>query len=331
MVQQATPTSQVRVSDVKQEQVQISPQKSSIKWQSPNVTARPWVGSTLEPRKFKPIKVDNWGIFLLSRLQAYFQKKEYTDMTLRFPSKNAQIKVHKLVVNACTDYFIKANDLGLINDGIYDMPSTLLPEYVAPIIRFMYTGRLDLKSHMFAKMKETATTLGMSVLTKLLDAQMNAPPEVLASAQKKRRQVDPVRQIKQIKKIERKFEREQKQQKTSALKEHPSSDTPVTAPAGMVPGKKLPIWKKRETQINRQQNELDIKHEITTPKNYGKKMENGRQLREIQENANFEKLRVNADKESRDMSVDELKEFMEEQRQNDEDEDDYYDNDAGKQ
>ena len=138
VVQQATPTSQV-----KQEQVQTSPQKSSIKWQqSPNVTstARPWVGSTLEPRKFKPIKVDNWGIFLLSRLQAYFQKKEYTDLTLRFPSKNAQIKVHKLVVNACTDYFIKANDLGFINDGIYDMPPTLLPEYVAPIIRFMYTG-----------------------------------------------------------------------------------------------------------------------------------------------------------------------------------------------
>ena len=53
VVQQATPTSQV-----KQEQVQTSPQKSSIKWQqSPNVTAaRPWIGSTLEPRKFKPIK-----------------------------------------------------------------------------------------------------------------------------------------------------------------------------------------------------------------------------------------------------------------------------------
>ena len=178
---------------------------------------------------------------------------------------------------------------------------------------------------MFSKMKETATILGMSVLTKLLDAQLNTPPEVLASAQRKKRPNDPVRQIKQIKKIERKFEREQKQQKTSALKEHPSPET--TSPAGIVPGKKLPIWKKRETQINTQQNELDIKHEITTPKSYGKKVENGRQLREIQENANFEKLRVNSEK---DMSVDEIKEFMEEQRQHDEDEDDYYDNDAGK-
>ncbi len=56
-------------------------------------------------RHFRPIKVDNWGIFLLGRLQAYFQKKEHCDLTLRFPARNAQIKVHRLVVNACTDYF----------------------------------------------------------------------------------------------------------------------------------------------------------------------------------------------------------------------------------
>ena len=332
MVQQATPTSQVRVSELKQEQVSISPQKSSVKWQNSANTHRPWVGSNLtvqtEPRKFKPIKVDNWGIFLLSRLQAYFQKKEYTDLTLRFPTKNAQIKVHKLVVNACTDYFIKAQDLGLIQNGVYDMPSTLLPEYVAPIIRFMYTGRLDLKSHMFEKMKATSTTLGMSVLTKLLDAQLNTPPEVLANAQKKqRRSIDPVRQIKQIKKIERKFERDQRRASTgSAILPTSTAQSAVVSPGTpIMPGKKLPIWKKRETQVNTQQNELDIKHEITTPKNYGKKIENGRQLREIQENANFEKLRVNSEK---DMSVDEIKEFMDDQRVED-DEDDYYDNDAG--
>ena len=72
-------------------------------------------------------------------------------MTLRFPEKNAQIKVHKLVINACTDYFIKQEENGLINDGIYDMPNCFLPELVAPIIRFMYTGRLDLKSQMFTR------------------------------------------------------------------------------------------------------------------------------------------------------------------------------------
>ena len=38
----------------------------------------------------------------------------------------------------------------------------------------------------------------------------------------------------------------------------------------IVPGKKLPIWKKRETQVNTELNELDIKHEVLTPKAYGK-------------------------------------------------------------
>jgi hypothetical protein len=48
-------------------------------------------------KTFKPIRVDNWGIFLLNRLQNYFQKKEHCDLTIRFPTKNAQIKVHMLV------------------------------------------------------------------------------------------------------------------------------------------------------------------------------------------------------------------------------------------
>ena len=61
---------------------------------------------------FRPIKVDNWGIFLLTRLQNYFQKKELCDLTIRFPQRNAQIKVHKLVVNACTEYFSGAEKEG---------------------------------------------------------------------------------------------------------------------------------------------------------------------------------------------------------------------------
>ena len=51
-------------------------------------------GKQETPKKnFQPIRVDNWGIFLLSRLQNYFTKKELCDLTLRFPAQNAQIKV----------------------------------------------------------------------------------------------------------------------------------------------------------------------------------------------------------------------------------------------
>ena len=88
-------------------------------------------------------------------------KKEYTDLTLRFPSRNAQIKVHKAVVNACSDYFVKAETNGLIEEGgILDMPDIFLPELVSPAIRFMYTGRLELKNHNVVKLKETANALG---------------------------------------------------------------------------------------------------------------------------------------------------------------------------
>ena len=33
----------------------------------PQPHLKPWSGSSLEPRRFKPISVENWGIFLLNR------------------------------------------------------------------------------------------------------------------------------------------------------------------------------------------------------------------------------------------------------------------------
>ena len=130
----------------------------------------------------------------------------------------------------------------------------------------------------------------MAVLTKLLDAQINAPVALETHnhsisnsnrKQKVKKELDPVRQMKSIKKIEKKFERELKQEKLKP------KDSPVTTAETnrIVQGKKLPIWKKRETQVNTELNELDIKHEVLTPKAYGKaanNKENGRQLKEIQ-------------------------------------------------
>ena len=91
--------------------------------------------------------------FFCYRLHDYYQKKEYTDLTLRFPHRNAQIKVHKAVVNACSDFFVKAESDGLIENDQMDMPDMFLPELVSPAIRFMYTGRLELKNHNVVKLK----------------------------------------------------------------------------------------------------------------------------------------------------------------------------------
>ena len=175
----------------------------------------------------------------------------------------------------------------------------------------------------------------MAVLTKLLDAQINAPQSSETTNQsisggsnrkQKKNELDPVRQIKRIKKIEKKFERELKQEKLKPKVDNLSSTPDETN--RIVPGKKLPIWKKRETQVNTELNELDIKHEVLTPKAYGKaanNKENGRQLREIQENANFEKIRQSSLANNKDSS--EVEAVTDEHEH--EDDDDYYDNDAG--
>ena len=51
-------------------QVKIEPNTSNMKMNmlsGPQPHLKPWSGSSLEPRRFKPISVENWGIFLLNR------------------------------------------------------------------------------------------------------------------------------------------------------------------------------------------------------------------------------------------------------------------------
>lgn len=47
------------------------------------------------------MKVDNWGTFFLQKLQNFFNKTDYCDLTLQFMD-NSQLKVHRLVLSACT-------------------------------------------------------------------------------------------------------------------------------------------------------------------------------------------------------------------------------------
>jgi len=198
---------------------------------------------------FRPIKVDNWGIFLLNRLQSCFQRKEFCDLTIRFPDKNAQIKVHKLVVNACTEFFLNAEKEGELKEGIMDMPSSFLPEAMAPIIRFMYTGRLEVKEESFSRLYETAALLNMSVLTKLMDAQAATLTELSRKGSKRKTTADddPLNQVKKFRKIaeivKQEEERAQKVEKLKTLYKIKHEQDELEKQK--LPGKKLPIWKKR--------------------------------------------------------------------------------------
>ena len=351
--------------------------------------------SALDSKPFKPIRVDNWGIFLLNRLQSYFQKREFCDLTIRFPSKNAQIKVHSLVVNSCTDFFAKMEREGRVVDGVLNLPEEFGPDSVAPIIRFMYTGRLDIKTGMFTKLKRAAELLEMAVLTKLMEAQLLAPPPSPDNRKKRRlKPDDPLRQIKKIKKIERKFSADEKRARIAAAKMSLASENreQVRFVEGAIPGKKLPIWKKRSSSqpgtngtvdvsaprpsnlvpvaappklgrgmvlkpISRPPHGAKLKpvsgSPITSsaraqsdplPKSYGgkdgvspEKPKLPRQIRELQQNLNFEKVRragmsdLGDLAEKREMSMEEIGEAMAEQKRRlqETEDDDYFDNDAG--
>ena len=234
--------------------------------------------SAAAPKKnYKPIRVDNWGIFLLSRLQNYFQKKEYCDLTLRFPTKNAQIKVHKLILNACTDYFNHFEKEGKIVDNALDMPANFTPEAVAPIIRFMYTGKIELKEQSYEKLYQTAETLQMGVLTKLMDAQVNTPDVEPSSGVRKpvKRnntgafEEDPVEQMRKIKRIEKRV----------AMEGRKTIKNEVELPK--IPGKKLPIWKRKIS------NEIPIAPKSTLPTVKASASENfsGYKIPKVSENA----------------------------------------------
>ena len=114
--------------------------------------------------------------------------------------------------------------------------------FVFPSHRFMYTGRLDLKEGTYKKMYETAQTLQMSVLTKLMDAQVNGVSVGSENRKPAKRSNgafddDPVEQIRKIRKIEKQVAQEERKRVVSARTRQEE--------LARLPGKKLPIWKRR--------------------------------------------------------------------------------------
>lgn len=117
----------------------------------------------------KSVKVDNWGVFFLQKLQNFFNKTDYCDLTLQFMD-NSQLKVHRLVLSACTDYFNVLEQQCEINDDTLVMPYDLQADVVVPIVNFMYTGTLEFEVTMYARLLKTAKDMNMTVLLKLLEA-----------------------------------------------------------------------------------------------------------------------------------------------------------------
>lgn len=124
----------------------------------------------------KTVKVDNWGSFFLQKLQNFFNKTDYCDLTLQFRD-NSQLKVHRLVLSACTDFFNILESTSEWTDDILLMPRDLQADVVVPIVNFMYTGTLEFEVRMYERLLKTARDMKMSVLLKLLEAHRRAMPQ----------------------------------------------------------------------------------------------------------------------------------------------------------
>ncbi|XP_046399892.1 uncharacterized protein LOC124166412 [Ischnura elegans] len=175
-----------------------------------------------DPLSLKLLKVDNWGIFFLQRLQESFAKSNLCDLTLKF-SGEAKLKVHRLVLNTCTEYFLGLEKQGNNEPNCLQLPNELHPDVVLPIINFMYTGRLEFKEELQNQLYTTAKEMKMTILTRLLDAQSVPVPPVAKSQNKK--VPPPITYNLQGKKVVPKMV---------------DPDLPE-----MLPGRKLPIWKRR--------------------------------------------------------------------------------------
>ncbi|XP_039758392.1 centrosome-associated zinc finger protein CP190 [Pararge aegeria] len=126
----------------------------------------------------RQVKVDNWGIYFLQRLKHFFNRTDYCDLTLQFQD-NAQLKVHRLVLSACTEYFELLERTCEMYEDCLVMPDDLQADVVVPIINFMYTGQLEFKQDLLEKLYQTSLIMNLPILTKLLDAhrpQQKQPP-----------------------------------------------------------------------------------------------------------------------------------------------------------
>lgn len=118
----------------------------------------------------KQLKVENWGNVFLQCLHMFFSKTDFCDLTLQF-EENQQLKVHRLVMNACTDYFkFLEQSCPPLEDSVIIMPPELQVDVIVPIINFMYTGLLEFKPSLFHKIYKAADIMNITVLIKLLNA-----------------------------------------------------------------------------------------------------------------------------------------------------------------
>lgn len=122
---------------------------------------------TMNMEKKQLIRVDNWGDTTLKRMQQFFFHSKHSDLTLRF-NNNTALTVHRLILRMYTDYFdrLEAHYNG---NGSVMMPRTLQSDVALPIIKFFYTGSIEVDDHQLSALLQAAKLIRVPILVELLD------------------------------------------------------------------------------------------------------------------------------------------------------------------
>lgn len=180
----------------------------------------------------KQVKVDNWGTFFLQRLQQLYFEEQLLDLTIKFPTSDITVQAHRLVITTCTDYFTLLEQQQIQNnpsyDGVLIMPPDMPYECVKSIISFMYTGQLEYWTSEQNALYRTAQKMKMTVLTKLLDAQSYS-----SNSQTNVQTNDSTSPVSSSYKESPRVKKTKSEINNSSL------------PTQVLPGRKLPIWKRK--------------------------------------------------------------------------------------
>ncbi|XP_021948389.1 centrosome-associated zinc finger protein CP190 isoform X2 [Folsomia candida] len=137
-------------------------------------------------QKFQDVRVDNWGNYCLQRLQVMFERGDFCDLTLQFHT-NQLLKVHRVVVNLCTEYFANLERLFGLTDGVLVLPKDVEYQAMVTIVTFFYTGKLEIRGNQFNEVYRTVKLMNITILIKLLEAHARKP-----TVQAKKEQSRPI-------------------------------------------------------------------------------------------------------------------------------------------
>nr|XP_045615181.1 uncharacterized protein LOC123768571 [Procambarus clarkii] len=130
-------------------------------------SASPIVASSRQDHSPNFMQVDNWAATLLQRLQLLYESEQECDLLLKFATGET-LKVHRAIVSACTSL---VSDPHPVQQGELHVPSDLNYASVEPVIRFVYSGRLDVRgSHNeMSAIYAAAQRLQVPLLTRFMD------------------------------------------------------------------------------------------------------------------------------------------------------------------